>query len=63
MRIAGTVAGVLVALIGLVWTLQGLNSTLVPQSFMTGTGTWVVIGLITLVLGSVLAAWSWRRAS
>ncbi len=63
MRIAGTVAGVFIALMGLVWTLQGLNSTLAPRSFMTGSGVWVVIGLITLALGGMLAVWSWRRHS
>ena len=61
MRIAGIVAGVLVALMGLVWTLQGLNSTLAPQSFMTGSTAWVAIGLVTLLIGSGLAVWSWRR--
>lgn len=61
MRIGGIIAGVVIAWMGIVWTLQGLNSTLVPQSFMTGTGTWVVIGLLTFVLGSALAMWSWRR--
>ena len=63
MRIAGLVAGVVVAVMGLVWALQGVNSTLVPQSFMTGSGVWVVIGLVTFALGAALAAWSWRRSS
>jgi hypothetical protein len=48
---------------GLVWTLQGLGSTLAPQSFMTGTRAWVVIGLATALAGSALAVWSWRRPS
>ncbi len=61
MRIAGIVAGLLVAAMGAVWTLQGLGSELAPQSFMTGSGIWVVIGLSTLAAGVVLAAWSWRR--
>ena len=63
MRIAGIVVGVLVAAMGLVWTLQGLNSTLVPRSFMTGTSTWVVIGLVTIAAGSALALWNWRQRS
>lgn len=61
MRIAGIVVGALVAAIGLVWTLQGLNSTLVPRSFMTGATTWVVIGLVTIAAGAALTLWSWRR--
>lgn len=63
MRILGIVAGVLVAAIGLMWTLQGLDSTLAPQSFMTGSGAWLVIGLVTVTLGSAIAVWSWRRSS
>lgn len=63
MRIGGFIAGVLVAAMGLIWTLQGLNSTLAPQSFMTGSGVWVVAGLMTVALGSTIAVWSWRRSS
>jgi len=63
MRIVGIIAGVLVAAMGLIWTLQGLNSTLAPQSFMTGSGAWVVTGLITVALGSTIAVQSWRRSS
>ena len=59
----GIVSGVVIALMGLVWTLQGLGSTLAPQSFMTGTRAWVVIGLATALAGSALAVWSWRRPS
>lgn len=62
MRIVGIIAGILLAAMGVVWTLQGLNSTLVPQSFMTGSGAWVVIGLIAVTLGSAIAVWSWRRS-
>lgn len=63
MRIFGIITGVLIAAMGLVWTLQGLNSTLVPQSFMTGSGAWVVLGLITVAVGGTIAVWSWRRSS
>jgi len=63
MRIAGVLIGVVVAVMGLVWALQGVNSTLVPQSFMTGSGVWVVIGLFTFALGAALTVWSWRRPS
>ncbi len=63
MRFVGTIAGVLVAVLGLIWTLQGLNSTFVPQSFMTGSRFWVVAGLVAVSLGVAIAAWSWKRYS
>lgn len=58
MRLALFVVGVILALMGAVWALQGLNSQVVPQSFMTGSRTWIVIGALALVGGSVLA---WRN--
>jgi hypothetical protein len=61
MRIAGIAAGLVIAVIGGGWTLQGLNSQIVPQSFMTGSRTWVLIGFATLVAGLALARWSWTR--
>ncbi len=61
-RVVGVIAGVLVAAMGLIWTLQGLNSTLAPQSFMTGSPLWVVLGLVTIGLGITVAVWSWRRS-
>lgn len=44
--------GGLAVLMGLVWTLQGLN--ILPGSFMTGDPTWVVIGLIVVAAGVAL---------
>lgn len=61
MRIVGVVVGIVVALVGAVWVLQGLNSQLAPQSFMTGSRIWLIIGLATFVGGSVLAWSSWNR--
>ena len=61
MRFGGVAVGVLLALMGVAWTLQGLNSTLVPRSFMTGSGWWVVIGLAATVVGITIAVWSWRH--
>jgi hypothetical protein len=48
------VIGVIAAVLGAIWTLQGLN--ILPGSFMTGDSTWVVIGLIALAAGLVLLA-------
>jgi len=46
-----TVGG-LATLMGLVWTLQGLD--LLPGTFMQGNPTWVVIGLIVAAAGVTL---------
>ena len=48
-------AGVLLVLIGAVWTLQG--TSVLGGSSMTGSQLWTVIGLIAVVLGLVLV---WR---
>jgi hypothetical protein len=47
------VVGVVVALLGLLWTLQGLD--VVHGSSMSGTTTWSVIGPIVLVVGALIA--------
>jgi hypothetical protein len=57
-KIFGTVAGVLLALIGCVWFLQGIN--VLPGSFMTGQTKWAVYGVITLVIG-LAVLWFSRR--
>ena len=59
MRWVLIVAGVVLLLIGAVWTLQGLNVLL--GSFMTGQPLWAVIGIICLVIGSGLCYAGWRR--
>lgn len=50
--------GVILVLIGAIWTLQGAN--LLGGSFMTGSRTWLVIGLIVLVAGVALLVRSLR---
>ena len=60
MRISGIVVGGVLALIGAVWVLQGLNSQFAPQSFMTGSRMWLVIGALTFASGTVLVWWSWK---
>jgi LPXTG-motif cell wall-anchored protein len=59
MRRLGTIVGVLAILAGVGWTLQGVG--ILPGSFMSSNPTWVVIGLVTAVLGLGLVAWSRRR--
>ena len=44
------VAGVVMVLIGLLWTLQGLD--VITGSSMSGTTTWSIIGPIVLLVGA-----------
>lgn len=59
MRWAAIVGGLLLMLIGGVWTLQGANVLL--GSVMTGDRFWLVTGIVVFVLGAALAIWGWRR--
>ena len=58
MRIFGTVAGALLALIGCVWFLQGVG--VLPGSFMTGQPKWAAYGALTLAVGLGIV-WLSRR--
>ena len=60
-RIARIAGGLVLAFAGAVWLLQGLNSTVVPQSFMTGSRLWVLIGAVAFTLGLAIAWRSWKR--
>ena len=53
------VAGVLLILLGGLWTLQGIG--LVGGSFMTGSRLWLVIGLVLVVAGVALLIRLGRR--
>ena len=46
------VVGVLLVLLGGLWTLQGFG--LVGGSFMSGSTTWLVIGLVLVAAGIAL---------
>ncbi|MBW9215139.1 hypothetical protein KV102_09840 [Mumia sp. zg.B53] len=46
------VAGVLIVLVGLVWTLQGVG--VIEGSVMSNTTTWSIIGPIVLLAGALL---------
>lgn len=59
MRIAIAVLGVIVALFGLLFTLQGFG--VVGGSPMTNTTTWSILGPIIALIGLALAIGSWRR--
>ena len=60
MRIAKMVGGVALAMMGVVWTLQGFGASYVPTSFMTKAPEWIFIGLITATAGITLAITSFR---
>jgi predicted anti-sigma-YlaC factor YlaD len=53
--------GLLVAVFGLIWALQGFGVLL--GSPMSNTTTWSIIGPITVVIGVVIAVFSWRKIS
>jgi hypothetical protein len=52
------IVGVLLALAGLVWILQGFG--LLQGSFMSNQTQWAVIGIIVLVIGVGLLAYNYR---
>ncbi len=49
MRWVLMIGGVVLAVVGTIWLLQGLN--LLPGSFMTGQTFWAWAGLLALVVG------------
>lgn len=61
MKVVAIAVGSLITLSGLVWMLQGMGSTLAPQSFMTNAAEWIAIGAITAIGGVALVIWAARR--
>jgi hypothetical protein len=53
--------GLLVAVFGLIWALQGFG--VLGGSPMSNTTTWSIIGPITVAIGIVIAVFSWRKIS
>ncbi|MCV7411459.1 hypothetical protein AWC05_08970 [Mycobacterium florentinum] len=51
--------GLLVAVFGLIWALQGFG--VLGGSPMSNTTTWSIIGPITVVIGIAVAVFSWRK--
>jgi hypothetical protein len=47
------VAGAVLVLMGLVWTLQGFD--VIGGSAMSGSTTWAVIGPVVILIGAALA--------
>ena len=52
-------AGVLMVLLGLVWTLQGVG--VLQGSVMTGQSFWFVVGLILIAAGAVAVFFGLRQ--
>ncbi|OBH07148.1 MULTISPECIES: hypothetical protein [unclassified Mycobacterium] len=53
--------GLIIALFGLIWALQGFG--VLGGSPMSNTTTWSIIGPITALIGIGIAAFSWRKLS
>jgi len=53
MRIAKILGGGVLAVVGVVWMLQGFGATYVPTSFMTKAPEWIFIGIFTALGGTV----------
>ncbi|KKC35071.1 hypothetical protein WH87_18125 [Devosia epidermidihirudinis] len=59
MGIARAIAGIVLLVIGGLWTLQGSN--VIAGSAMSGQSHWLYIGIVVLVAGIALLIWSVRE--
>ncbi|HVB45850.1 MAG TPA: hypothetical protein VNF47_24510 [Streptosporangiaceae bacterium] len=55
-----TVAGIVLAIAGVIWALQGFD--LIGGSFMSGNSVWAVIGPIVAAVGIAIAAIGFFRS-
>jgi hypothetical protein len=55
MKLVANVVGVLMVLIGALWTLQGSN--VLAGSVMSGQSMWLWIGIVVLVAGLGVLYW------
>ena len=53
------IVGVIIALFGLVWFLQG--ASILPGSVMSGSQFWEIAGALTLIVGIVITAFGLKR--
>jgi drug/metabolite transporter superfamily protein YnfA len=53
--------GLIVALFGVIWALQGFG--VLGGSPMSNTTTWSIIGPLTALIGVAVAIFSWRKIS
>ena len=61
MRIALLIVGILMFLIGIVWTLQGID--ILQGSVMSGDPFWAYVGIVLLIVGPILTFVGWRRGT
>ena len=63
MRVISSLIGILLALMGGIWILQGLNLAwgALSRSFMQGDQHWALYGAIVLVIGVCQVIWSNTR--
>lgn len=59
MKIVLRIIGVLIALMGLIWFLQGIN--ILPGSMMTGQIQWAINGAAAMVIGAGMVFFANRR--
>ena len=60
-RAVPLIGGILLIVVGLVWTLQGVG--ILAGSVMSGSTTWAVIGPIVGIVGIYLVVRWWRGRS
>jgi hypothetical protein len=58
MRIFGNIVGILLLLVGALWTLQGAN--VLAGSVMSGQSQWLYIGIVLIVAGLGVLFWTNR---
>ena len=61
MRTVFVGVGLIAALVGIVWTLQGAD--VLMGSVMSGSSFWLAFGVVLLVVGLILAGWGVRAPS
>jgi hypothetical protein len=63
MRVISSLIGILLAVMGGIWILQGLNLAwgALSRSFMQGDQHWALYGTIVLVIGICQVIWSNTR--
>ncbi len=59
MKIILSIVGIVLALMGAVWFLQGIN--ILPGSFMTGQIQWAIYGALAILIGIGLLIFANRR--
>ena len=60
MRVIGSLIGIVMILMGIVWILQGQDIAF-RRGFMVGDYHWTIYGAILALVGIVVLVWSNRR--